>query len=314
MQRYIARRLLTMLLLALIISILVFSMIHLLPGDPIDVMFGDVRDPVAMATIRNLYGLDQPLPLQYLTWVNNLLHGSLGLSFRLHLPVSDLIMERFPRTLMLAVGGMLISLLIAFPAGILAARRYNSWADVAISAASLVGLSMPGFWLALLLVIVFAVRLHWLPPTGYVPPWENAGEWLRTIVMPCVTLGAIMAASTTRMLRSSLLEVLKQEYVTVANSKGLADRRVLLRHALPNALIPTITVIGIQLGQLLGGAIVIERVFAYPGMGLLLINAISERDYPLIQATILVFALSFIIVNLLTDIDYAFIDPRIRYE
>jgi peptide/nickel transport system permease protein len=303
-----------MLLLALIISILVFSMIHFLPGDPIDVMFGEARDPVAMAAIRNLYGLDRPLPLQYLTWAGNLVRGSLGLSFRLRLPVADLIAERLPRTLMLAVGGMLVSLTLAFPAGILAARRYNSWADVAISAASLIGLSMPGFWLALLLVIIFAVSLQWLPPTGYVPPWENPGEWLRTMIMPCVTLGVIMAASTTRMLRSGLLEVLRQEYVRVAHSKGLTERRVLLRHALPNALIPTVTVVGIQLAQLLGGAIVIERVFAYPGMGLLLINAISERDYPLIQASILVFALAFVFVNLVTDITYAFIDPRIRYE
>ena len=314
MRRYIARRLLTMLLLALIISILVFSMIHFLPGDPIDVMFGEARDPVAMAAIRNLYGLDRPLPLQYLTWAGNLVRGSLGLSFRLRLPVADLIADRLPRTLMLAVGGMLVSLTLAFPAGILAARSYNSWADVAISAASLIGLSMPGFWLALLLVIIFAVSLQWLPPTGYVPPWENPGEWLRTMIMPCVTLGVIMAASTTRMLRSGLLEVLRQEYVRVAHSKGLTERRVLLRHALPNALIPTVTVVGIQLAQLLGGAIVIERVFAYPGMGLLLINAISERDYPLIQASILVFALAFVFVNLVTDITYAFIDPRIRYE
>ena len=314
MRRYIARRLLTMLLLALIISILVFSMIHFLPGDPIDVMFGEARDPVAMAAIRNLYGLDRPLPLQYLTWAGNLVRGSLGLSFRLRLPVADLIAERLPRTLMLAVGGMLVSLTLAFHAGILAARRYNSWADVAISAASLIGLYMPGFWLALLLVIIFAVSLQWLPPTGYVPPWENPGEWLRTMIMPCVTLGVIMAASTTRMLRSGLLEVLRQEYVRVAHSKGLTERRVLLRHALPNALIPTVTVVGIQLAQLLGGAIVIERVFAYPGMGLLLINAISERDYPLIQASILVFALAFVFVNLVTDITYAFIDPRIRYE
>jgi len=185
---------------------------------------------------------------------------------------------------------------------------------MAISAASLVGLSVPGFWLALLLVIFFAVRLQWLPPNGYVPPWEGVGEWLKTMIMPWITLGLILAASSTRMLRSSMLEVLRQEYITVANAKGLAARVVLMRHALPNALIPTITVMGIQLGHLLGGTIVLERVFAYPGMGLLLINSISERDYPLIQASILVFALSFIVVNLLTDITYAFVDPRIRYE
>ena len=296
------------------ISVFVFLIIHLIPGDPISVMMGRVSDPEVLAALRAQYGLDKPLITQYFVWLGNVVQGNLGYSISTNEPVLSQILERLPRTLYLILGGVSITLLLAVPSGILAAARHNSWIDLGITTLTLILMSIPSFWLAILLILVFAVQFKVLPATGFVDPREGFGDFVRHMVIPSVALGATEAALVARILRSSMLDALRQDYISVARAKGAGERRVLYLHALPNAAIPVVTVFAIEVGYLLGGAIVIERVFAYPGMGLLLITAITTRDYPLIQGTILVFALLFCVVNLLTDIVYTLIDPRIRYD
>jgi peptide/nickel transport system permease protein len=313
MQRYLLRRLLGMIPSLLGVSIVVFLLIHLIPGDPISVMLGRISDPVVLAAVRAQYGLDRPLAVQYFAWLGHVLRGDLGYSISNGAPVARQIGERLPPTLYLLAGGMLVALLLAGPIGTLAAAKHNTWVDLGGTTLSLVFMSIPSFWLAILLILLLAVKFGWLPATGYVAPHENLGDFFDSLIMPSLALGASEAGFIARLLRSSMLDALRQDYVTVARAKGVRERRVLYRHALPNALIPVVTVVAIEVGYLLGGAIIIERVFAYPGMGLLLITAISTRDYPLIQGTILVFAVFFLVINLLTDTLYAVIDPRIRY-
>jgi peptide/nickel transport system permease protein len=314
MGQYLPRRLLGLIPALLGISVFVFLIIHLIPGDPIAVMMGRVSDPEVRAALRAQYGLDQPLVTQYFVWLGNALQGNLGYSISTSQPVLGQIVERLPRTLYLIIGGMSVTLLLAVPTGIMAAARHNSWIDLGVTTLTLVLMSIPSFWLAILLILVLAVHVKWLPATGFVDPRVDFVEFLRHMIIPCLALGATEAALVARILRSSMLDALRQEYIAVARAKGARERRVLYLHALPNAAIPVVTVFAIEVGYLLGGAIVIERVFAYPGMGLLLITAITTRDYPLIQGTILVFAFLFLIVNLLTDILYTLIDPRIRYD
>lgn len=314
MARYLQRRLLAMIPALLGISIIIFFMIHLIPGDPISIMLGRVSDKEVLAAVRAQYGLDKPLATQYFAWLGNAVRGNLGYSISTHQPVAAQIAERLPRTLYLLVGGISITLLLAVPTGILAAAKHNSWIDLGLTTMTLVLMSIPSFWLAIMLILVLAVRFRLLPATGFVYPQEDFGEFLRHIFIPSLALGATEAALVARILRSSMLDALQREYVTVARAKGVCERRVLYVHALRNAAIPVITVFAIEIGYLLGGAIVIEQVFAYPGMGLLLITAIRTRDYPVIQGTILVFALLFLTVNLLTDILYTLVDPRIRYS
>ena len=295
------------------ISISVFMLIHLIPGDPISVMLGRVSDPEVLAAVRSQYGLDRPLATQYFIWLGNVLQGNLGYSISNGAPVMDQIAERLPATLYLLAGGLAVALVLAAPIGILAAAKRNSWVDLGGTTLSLIFMSIPSFWLAILLILLLAVHFGWLPATGYVPPQEDLIGFVKSLIMPSLALGVSEAGFIARLLRSSMLDALHQDYVTVARAKGVRERRVLYRHALPNALIPVITVVAIEVGYLLGGAIIIERVFAYPGMGLLTITAISTRDYPLIQGTILVFAVFFLFINLLTDLLYAVIDPRIKY-
>jgi len=314
MLKYLIKRLLMAIPTVIGITIIVFMIIHFIPGDPIQIMFGRAPDPVQIENLRRFYGLDKPLYIQYFIWLNNILHGNLGRSIQLGLPIFDLIIERFSRTVLLCIIGMIVSLCISFPTGIIAASRYNKWQDLVASTACLILISIPSFWLGILLIIVFAVYLHIFPSVGYVSPSVNLYDFLRHIALPALTLGAALAAVSARILRVSLLEVLTQDYITLAKAKGASEKRVLFVHALRNALIPTITIVGMQTGYVLGGAIVIERVFAYPGMGLLLISAIFNRDYPLIQGAVLVFAITFVVVNLVTDLIYALIDPKIRYE
>jgi peptide/nickel transport system permease protein len=295
----------------LLITVAVFYLVRLIPGDPVSSLLELQRDPTIVAELRAFYGLDRPIAEQYVTWLGMVASGSLGRSFMNGVPVTNLVLERFPRTIYLMVGGLVVSLLIALPCGLIAATHRASWIDLGVSTLATVSLAVPSFVFGILLMLVFAVALGWLPTTGFVEPQEDFVGFLQHMLMPWFTLGSALAALTTRILRSSLLDVLSQDYIRTAHAKGLDNRIVLVRHALRNAAIPAITVVGVQAGYLMGGAIVTERVFAYPGMGLLMVGAITTRDYPVIQAGIMVFALSFVVINLCTDMMYVLVDPRI---
>jgi peptide/nickel transport system permease protein len=297
-----------------VVSVVVFSLIHLTPGDPVNIMLREEADPATAATLRRQLGLDRPLPLQYAAWLGRAVQGELGRSIRTNQPVTDAIRQRVPVTLSLAAAALLVALAIGLPAGILAAVRRNSVVDVAATLVAISGVSLPSFWLAILLILVFSVTLGWLPPLGWVSPGRDLGAWVRSLVLPAVTLGVAIAAVVMRMTRASLLEVLELDYVRTARAKGLAERRIVLGHALRNALIPVVTVIGLQAGALLGGAVITETIFALPGVGRLLVDAIFQRDFPIVQGVVLVLALNFLIVNLLVDLTYAWLDPRIRYH
>jgi peptide/nickel transport system permease protein len=313
MQRYLLRRAVGLIPTLFGISIFVFLMIHLIPGDPISVMMGRSADPEALAAVRARYGLDRPLPVQYLSWLGDALQGDLGRSIRTDSSVLTDVADRLPPTLYLMIGGMLVTVVLAVPIGVIAAARRNTWVDLVGSTVTFALMSIPSFWFAILLILLLAVKFGVLPATGYVPPSEDFTEFLKSMIMPCLALGAGEAGFIARLLRSSMLDTLGQDYINVARAKGVHERRVLRRHAIPNALIPVLTVVALEIGYLLGGAIIIERVFAYPGMGLLLIDAVSSRDYPLIQGAVLILALFFLLINLLTDVLYAVVDPRIRY-
>ncbi len=314
MLPYLLRRLASMVPVLLVVSVVVFSLIHLTPGDPVAIMLREEADPATAAALRTALGLDRPLPIQYLTWLGRVARGELGRSIRTNQPVSQAILERLPVTLTLAAAATLLALLVALPAGIVSAVRRNSLADVAGTVAALSGVSLPNFWLAILLIFVFSVTLGWLPPLGWVSPLRDPWGGLRSLVLPAVTLGTAMAAVVMRMTRSSLLEVLQLDFVRTARAKGLREGGVLLRHALRNALIPVVTVVGLQAGALLGGAIITETVFALPGVGRLLVDAIFQRDFPLVQGVVLFLALNFLVINLAVDLAYAVLDPRIRYD
>jgi len=314
MLPYLLRRLATMVPVLLVVSVVVFSLIHLTPGDPVAIMLREESDPATAAALRAALGLDRPLPVQYLTWLGRAARGELGRSIRTNQPVTQAILERLPVTLTLAAAATLLALAVALPAGIVSAVRRNSLADVAGTVAALSGVSLPNFWLAILLIFVFSVTLGWLPPLGWVSPVRDPWGGLRSLVLPAVTLGTAMTAVVMRMTRSSLLEVLQLDFVRTARAKGLREGRVLLRHALRNALIPVVTVVGLQAGALLGGAIITETVFALPGVGRLLVDAIFQRDFPLVQGVVLFLALNFLLVNLVVDLAYAVLDPRIRYD
>ena len=314
MLPYLLRRLATLVPVLLVVSVVVFSLIHLTPGDPVAIMLREASDPATAAALRTALGLDRPLPIQYLTWLGRAARGELGRSIRTNQPVTQAILERLPVTLTLAAAATLLALVVALPAGIVSAVRRNSLADVAGTVAALSGVSLPNFWLAILLIFVFSVTLGWLPPLGWVSPVRDPWGGLRSLVLPAVTLGTAMTAVVMRMTRSSLLEVLQLDFVRTARAKGLREGRVLLRHALRNALIPVVTVVGLQAGALLGGAIITETIFALPGVGRLLVDAIFQRDFPLVQGVVLFLALNFLLVNLVVDLAYAVLDPRIRYD
>ena len=297
-----------------VVSVVVFSLIHLTPGDPVRIMLREEADPATVATLRHQLGLDRPLPLQYLTWLGRAVQGELGRSIRTNQPVMDAIRQRAPVTLSLAMAALLVALAIGLPAGILAALRRNSVVDVTATLVAISGVSLPSFWLAVLLILVFSLTLGWLPPLGWVSPSRDLGAWARSLVLPSVTLGVAIAAVLMRMTRASLLEVLELEYVRTARAKGLPERRIVLGHALRNALIPVVTVVGLQAGALLGGAVITETIFALPGVGRLLVDAIFQRDFPIVQGVVLLLAVNFLVVNLLVDLTYAWLDPRIRYH
>ncbi|MER3455721.1 MAG: peptide ABC transporter permease [candidate division GAL15 bacterium] len=306
MWRYAAKRVLLAFPVLLGVSGVVFVAIRLIPGDPAQIMAGQAATEEVVRQIRQSLGLDQPVPVQYLYFLRNVLRGDLGRSLFNGVPVVEELGQRFPRTVRLAVASMAVASLIGIPAGILAATRRLTWVDTLVMLVALVGVSMPVFWLGLNFILVFSVRLQWLPAFGY-------GTW-RHLVLPSVTLGAASAAVVARMTRSAMLEVLGQDYIRTARAKGLAERVVVHRHALRNALIPVVTILGLQLGTLLSGAVLTETVFAWPGIGRLLVEAVLARDYPVIQGTTLLIATTFVALNLTVDLLYALLDPRIRYE
>lgn len=300
----ILRRLLSTALVVIGVALLVFFLIHLIPGDPVDVMLGESAQLADREALRVALGLDQPILTQLLNYINNLLRLDLGYSLHAQRPVIDLLAERLPATVELALVALLVTLVLALPLGLIAAARHNTLWDQGAMAFSLLGVSIPNFWLGPLLMLVFAMGLGWFPVSGR--------EGVGAVVLPALTLGMSLAAILARMIRSSVLEVLNEDYIRTAYAKGLNRRQVLVRHALPNALLPVITVLGLQLGTLLAGAVITETVFSWPGIGMLTIEAIQTRDYPVVQACVLLIAFTYVVINSLTDLLYAAIDPRIR--
>jgi peptide/nickel transport system permease protein len=298
---------------ALMVTIIVFVLIHLTPGDPARAYLGEEATPEAVAAMQHQLGLDQPLPVQYLIYLGNLLHGNLGSSIKSHEPVAQAVFERFPATFELGLASLLFALAVALPAGIISALRKDSATGLVASVAPLVGVSLPNFFLAIVLILVFGLYLRLFPPGGFTAFFESPGDNLRHLILPAISLGTVSAAINLRLMRSSLLEVLTQDYVRTARAKGLAARLVMLRHALRNALIPVVTVIGIQVGLLLEGAFVTESIFAWPGIGRLAVEGIFMRDYPVVQGVVLVAALVYMSASLMVDVLYVYIDPRISY-
>ena len=310
----ILRRLAATIPVLLLVTAGVFALIHLTPGDPIDAMMAESVDDTVKRELRRDLGLDRPLYLQYATWMGRLLHGDLGHSIRNQEPVIENVSRRIRPSLQLAGLAMAISLLVATPIGILSAARRNSTIDRVGTSFALFGICMPNFLIALLLIFLFGVTLRWLPISGYVDPMEEPWDGLRSLTLPAITLGLALAAVITRTLRSSMLEALSEDYIRTARAKGLSDGAVVRRHALKNALIPVVTVLGLQLGTLIGGAVITEYVFALPGVGRLVVDAVFARDYPLVQGVVLLIAVGFILSNLAVDLLYGFIDPRIRHR
>ncbi len=306
MLRYFLRRLLMTAPVLLGVATLVFALIHLVPGDPAQAMLGDSAAPADVADLRAKLGLDAPLLTQYGTFLARLGHGDLGTSFRYGTPVGHEIGQRLGRTAQLALAAMIVAVLVAVPLGIAAALNRGRLIDQTAMAASLAGISMPNFWVGPLLAIVLAVKWGWLPVSG-------TGSW-RNLVLPAITLGAALAAILARMTRASLVEELRELYVVAARARGLSTRRAVIAHAFRNSLIPVVTIVGLQFGSVLTGTIITETIFAWPGVGRLLIQAITFRDYPLVQGCILFISVTYVAVNLLVDLTYAWLDPRIRYQ
>lgn len=314
MRSFIIKRLLANIPVIVCLTIIVFFIVHLIPGDPVSVMLGRNADKVVRETLIKQYGFDKPLVQQFITWVSKLVSGNWGQSLSMKQPVLNIILERLPRTGVLCICGIFLSLLIAIPSGIISAVKHNTMTDLNITTISLVLISIPSFWLGIIMILIFAVWIPVFPSVGFISPEKGIWNSFLSIALPIVVIASGLAASSTRLLRTSLLEVLKEDYIMLAKTKGNPQRRILFIHALRNAAIPVFTMVSMQLAYLLGGEVVIEKVFSFPGMGMLLINAIEKRDYPLIQGTILAFALIVVSINLFTDIMYAAIDPRIRYD
>lgn len=314
MQRYLAARLLALIPVLLGILAVVFLLIRLIPGDAVQLFLGTQVEmtPQQMAELRRFFGVDKPIPQQFLDYLGRILRGDLGVSLRTSRPVLGDILQRLPLSFQLASFALIIAVAIAVPLGIASAVTRNSMFDVLARVGGLLGLSMPNFWLGAMLILVFSRYLH-VSFGQYVPLTQNPLGTLQSLYLPALALGAAIAAILMRYVRSSLLEVLGQEYIRTARGKGLRGTVVMLRHALPNALIPVITVLGFQMGYLLGGTVIIEEIFALPGMGRLALQAIFQRDYPVVQGVVLVIALLFVMTNLMVDMLYAWIDPRIRY-
>lgn len=309
--RYIAIRLLQTVPVLFGVSVVVFIIIHSAPGDPIVNMLGIEVTEENVAELRAAYGLNQPLYIQYFNWLGGVLQGDLGQSLTRSRPVSDLIVSRLPATLFLSLASMVIAIIIAIPAGIISAAYKGTTSDYGVTIGALTGVSIPNFWLGLVLILVFARTFSALPSGNYVPPSEDLIAALRHVLLPAVTVGTAFAALLARQTRSSMLDILNQEHVKMAKSKGLGSRKIFVRHALKQALLPVITVAGLQFGYLLSATVVVEQVFAWPGMGRLIWSSVQQQDYPTVQGTVLVVAALFVLVNLLVDLTYSYLDPRV---
>lgn len=306
MLQFLVSRLITATVVVLGVMCLVFALIHLVPGDPVEVMLGESAQPADKEALREALGLNQPVHLQLLDYLARLVRLDLGTSIYSRRPILDILLERIPATIELGIAALWVAMFLALPLGILAAMHRNTLLDFGAMGFALVGVSIPNFWMGPMLILVGALWLGWFPVSGR--------EGFMSLVLPALTLGTAMAAILSRMIRSALLEVITEEFIRTARAKGLTEWRVIAHHGLRNALLPVITLLGLQLGALLGGAIITETVFSWPGIGLLVVEAIQRRDYPVVQATVLFISLSYVLVNLLTDLLYAWIDPRVRIQ
>jgi peptide/nickel transport system permease protein len=312
MLMFILRRLLSAIPTLILGSLFVFTLQKLLPGDPVLAMAGEERDPAVMEYLRDKYRLNDPIPVQYLNWVGNVLTGDFGTSLRTEQPVTTLLASKLPVTLELAVLALLIALLIGIPTGIISAVRKGTVVDYGANVVALSGISIPHFWLGILLIMVFAVKLQWLPASGFVPMGEDFGQNLKTLILPAFVLGAGLSGILMRHTRSAMLEVLRTDYVRTARAKGLFPRTVILKHALRNALMPIVTLTTLLFGELLGGAVLTEQVFSIPGFGKMIVDAVFNRDYAVVQGVVLCVAIGFLLLNLLADVLYRMINPRLR--
>ncbi len=303
MLRYILQRLVQMIPVLLLVATMVFVVLRL-RGDPVMQFVPPSASKEEIELTRKAYGFDRPLVVQYLEFLGNAARGDFGTSFRYRAPALPIVLERLPATMLLTVVSMVIAWLIALPAGLISALRQNSPVDLAATTISVIGRAMPNYWLGIMLILVFAVQLEWLPVSG-------TGDW-RNLVLPAITLGLGTATTLTRLIRSSMLEVIRKEYISVARAKGLSESRIVVRHALQNSLLSVVTVFGLQVGWLLGGAIIVEQVFAWPGMGRLMLQAVNTRDMAVVQAAVFVTAVIIMLINLLVDLTYSLLDPRIR--
>jgi peptide/nickel transport system permease protein len=309
---FIFRRLLSAIPTLILVSLFVFTLQKLLPGDPVLAMAGEERDPAVMEYLREKYRLNDPLPLQYVHWVGNVLQGDFGTSLRTEQPVTTLLASKLPVTIELAVLALLIAMLIGIPTGVISAVRKGTAVDYGANVLALSGISIPHFWLGILLIMIFAVQLQWLPASGFVPLGEDVAQNLKTLILPAFVLGAGLSGVLMRHTRSAMLEVLRADYVRTARAKGLFPRAVILKHALRNALMPIVTLTTLLFGELLGGAVLTEQVFSIPGFGKMIVDAVFNRDYAVVQGVVLCVALGFVLLNLLADVLYRMINPRLR--
>lgn len=312
MIKHVLRRVANLLPIALMTSFLVFSMLLLLPGDPTFSILGEMATIEEREALRAKMGFDRPIPIQYAFWLERTLTGDLGVSLRTHEPVAEMLGTRVPVTLQLTLLAVLMSVVIGIPAGILASLHRNTWVDMVVSFLAMGGMALPYFWAGILLIRLFSLNLGWLPPSGYVPLTTDPVQNLKLMILPALTVGTPLVALVMRQTRTSMLEVLSQDYIRTARAKGVSKARLLVRHALHNALIPVITVIGLQIGALVSGAVVTETIFSLPGLGRMVVEGIFQRDLAPVQAAILVIVVGVIIVNLLTDLSYAALDRRIK--
>ena len=314
MLRYIGRRILIAIPTLIIVSLLVFALQKLLPGDPVLTMAGEERDPQVLEYLRQKYRLDDPIPVQYFAWIGSALTGNLGISLRTDIPVLDLIMSKLPVTLELAIMAMIVALAIGIPTGIISAVKKGTAVDYTANVIALSGLSIPNFWLGIMLIMLVSVRWQLLPASGYVPPTEDLWLNIKTMIMPAFVLGTGLAASLMRHTRSAMLGVLRSDYIRTARAKGLLSRKVILKHALRNALIPIVTLSTLLFGELLAGAVLTEQIFTIPGFGKLIVDAVFNRDYAVVQGVVLCTAVGFIFMNLVADVLYVLVNPRLRHS
>lgn len=312
MHIYIAKRLLIAVPTLLLVSIFVFLLQQLLPGDPILAMAGEDRDPATLDFLREKYGFNDPIPVQYFRWIAGVLQGDFGVSLRTNQPVLQLILEKLPVTIQLASMSIIFALIVGVPLGILASTKKNTWVDYVSNLIALTGLSVPNFWLGIMLIMLISVNLGWLPASGYVPPTEDLARSIKTMLMPSFVLGTGLAASLMRHTRSSMLSVLKQDYIRTARAKGLSEKSVILGHALRNALLPIVTLTALLFGDLLAGAVLTEQIFTIPGFGKLIVDSVFNRDYAVVQGVVLCTAVAFILMNLIADVLYILLNPRMR--